>query len=454
MSGHILIVDDDRDMCEMLDGDLRRRGYATAWAVAADEALQKLQGGDFDLVLTDLNMPGMSGVELCRHIAGNRPDIPVIVLTAFGSLDTAVSAIRAGAYDFVEKPVDLDLLVIVLERALKHRALQEQIRILKQGGAQDIAGGQLIGESPPMQELKQQIARIAGTDASVLIVGESGTGKELVAHVLHQRSPRQQKPFVALNCAALPDTLLESELFGYRRGAFTDAKTDRKGLLQEAEGGTIFLDEIGEMSTVLQPKLLRALEERRLRPVGGSTEIEFDVRIIAATNRDLEEDVASGRFRSDLYYRLNVIQLQVPPLRTRGTDMLLLAQHFLAQFTERFGKQMSSLSDGAARRLLDYSWPGNVRELRNAMERAVALAQYDRVVVEDLPEKIQAQKAANILQTGDDPADLLPLAEVERRYILHVLKVVGGNRSIAARILGCDRKTLYRKLRSYGVQGD
>ncbi len=454
MSGRVLIVDDDRDMCEMLDSDLQRRGYATAWAVAADEALRKLQDGDFDLVLTDLNMPGMSGAELCRYIASNRPDVPVIVLTAFGSLDTAVAAIRAGAYDFVEKPVDMDLLVIVLERALKHRALQEQIRVLRQWGGQDIGGGQLIGESPPMQEMKQRIARIAGTDASVLIVGESGTGKELVAHVLHQRSSRQQKPFVALNCAALPDTLLESELFGYRRGAFTDAKTDRKGLLQEAEGGTLFLDEIGEMSTVLQPKLLRALEERRLRPVGGSTEIEFDVRIVAATNRDLEEDVASGRFRSDLYYRLNVIQLRVPPLRTRGTDMLLLAQHFLAQFAERFAKQISGLSDGAARRLLDYSWPGNVRELRNAMERAVALAQHDRVVVEDLPEKIQLHKATSLPRTGDDPADLLPLAEVERRYILHVLKVVGGNRSIAARTLGCDRKTLYRKLRSYGLQGD
>ncbi len=449
MSNRILVVEDDEGMGQMLVDDLGRRGYAVTWHRDAEAGLAELGKTPCDLVMTDLNLPGMDGIALCGRIAANRPDVPVVVLTGFGSLETAVSAIRAGAYDFVTKPVDLDLLVIVLERALKHRALQEQIRVLQEGDQAAALGGEMIGASAPMRELGRLVARIADTDASVLISGESGTGKELVARVLHQRSARARKPLLALNCAALPENLLESELFGHRRGAFTDAHADKPGLLREADGGTLFLDEIGEMSTAMQPKLLRALEERRCRPVGGSEEVAFDVRVVSATNRDLEAAVETGGFRDDLFYRLNVIQLHVPPLRSRGTDVLLLARHFLQMFAGRSGKAVTGIAETAAARLLEYAWPGNVRELRNAMERAVALARHDKVVLDDLPERIRDWHSSHVILGSSDPAELVPLEEVERRYILHVLESAGGNRTLAARILGLDRKTLYRKLQRW-----
>jgi DNA-binding NtrC family response regulator len=368
-------------------------------------------------------------------------------------MDTAIAAIRAGAYDFITKPVDLDLLVIVLERALQHRALQKQVKILEQAATPELMSGDLIGQSPPLRELRRQMGRIADTDASVLISGESGTGKELVARMLHRNSPRRAKRFVPLNCAALPETLLESELFGYKKGSFTDAKVDKPGLLHEAAGGTLFLDEIGEMALTLQPKLLRALEERSYRPLGSRTEISFDVRLISASNRDLESAVEDGHFRKDLYYRLNVIQLTVPPLRSRGTDILLLARRFLEEFAIRSEKPMLGLSETTADKLLSYSWPGNVRELRNAMERAVALARHDRVLVEDLPEKIRDYHQSHVILGSNDPQDLAPMQEIEKRYIQHVLDAAGGNRTLAARILGFDRKTLYRKLQRYGDDG-
>ncbi len=449
----ILIVDDDLEMRAMLADDLKRRGWLCETAEDGGAALKALQEQDADLVLTDMNMPGMGGLALCEKLADNRPDLPVIVLTAFGSLDTAVGAIRAGAYDFVTKPVDTDLLAIALDRAWRHRQMQRQIQTLQAAaGGED--EGELMGRSGAMRELRQQITRIAATDASVMVHGESGTGKELVARMLHERSERRSRPFVAVNCAALPGDLLESELFGHRKGAFTDAHTDRRGLLLEASGGTLLLDEIGEMPLTLQPKLLRALEERRLRPVGGSTEVPFDVRIVSATNRDLEAEIESGGFREDLYYRLNVIQLEVPALRSRGTDVLQLAEHFLALYGRRFGKDMKGLAGPTAERLLNYNWPGNVRELRNAMERAVALTRFDHLGVDDLPRKVKDHQATRLVVEGDDPSELVPMEEMERRYILHVLKASEGNRTMAARILGLDRKTLYRKLQRYGVDGD
>jgi transcriptional regulator with PAS, ATPase and Fis domain len=300
-----------------------------------------------------------------------------------------------------------------------------------------------------MRELFSQLTRIADTDASVLISGESGTGKELVAKALHRMSGRQSGPFVAISCSALPATLLESELFGHKRGAFTDAKTDRDGLLLKANGGTLFLDEVGEIPMVLQPKLLRALEERRVRPVGDDSERPFDVRIVAATNSDLDAAIEDDRFREDLFYRLNVIQIDVPPLRARGTDVLLLAQHFIHLFARRSGKKVTGIMDATAERLLSYAWPGNVRELRNAVERAVTLTGYDKLAVEDFPEKIRSYQHEHILVCGDNPSELVPMEEMERRYILGVLDTVGGNRTRAARILGLDRKTLYRKLQRY-----
>ena len=453
MKPSLLIVDDERELRSLLCDDLGRRGWLVAEAAGGREALDHLGDHDADVVLTDMNMPGMGGLELCRQIAQKRPDIPTIVLTAFGSLETAVGAIRAGAFDFVTKPVDTDLLVISLERALKFRRLQDQIRVLQSGEGQEDEG-LLIGSSPVMQELRHQIKRIAATDASVMIHGESGTGKELVARSLHQLSDRRDRPFVAVNCAALPENLLESELFGHRKGAFTGAQNDRRGLLLEASGGTLLLDEIGEMPLALQPKLLRALEERRVRPVGGTSELPFDVRIISATHKDLESETEEGRFREDLFYRLNVIQLAVPPLRSRGTDVLVLAEHFLQKFAGATAKKVVGLAQPTAERLLNYNWPGNVRELRNAMERGVALTRFNHLGTDDLPPRIREHKATRLVVEGEDPRELVPLEEIERRYILHVLKASDNNRTTASRILGLDRKTLYRKLQKYGEEGD
>jgi DNA-binding NtrC family response regulator len=396
----------------------------------------------------------MNGIELCERIVTNRPDVPVVVMTAFGSLDAAIAAIRAGAYDFVTKPIDLDILALALERAVKQRTLQEKVKILDHAVKQSQRCDELIGASTAMRELYSQVSRVADTEASILVTGESGTGKELVARALHKRSRRHTGPFVGVNCAALPHSLIESELFGHKRGAFTDAKEERKGLFLQAQGGTLFLDEIGEIPMVLQPKLLRSLEERCVRPVGGSSELHFDARIIAATNHDLESAVEDGRFREDLFYRLNVIHLEVPPLRARETDVLLLSNDFIEQLAARCGKRVTGLSDSAAEKLLGYTWPGNVRELRNAIERAVALTHYEKISVEDLPQRIRAYRGSQSLLESDNPTELVSLEEVERRYILHVLKTVGGNRTLAARVLGLDRKTLYRKLQRYGAEGE
>jgi len=447
----ILVVDDEQGMCELIETDLRLRDFASAWFTSAQPAFDELCRSDFDAVLTDLKMPDMDGIEFCTRVVANRPDIPVVVMTAFGNLETAVAAIRAGAYDFVTKPIEMEILALILNRAVQHHHLQRQIKSLSEAVQQTSQFEEMLGESPVMQKVFDQLTRIADSESSVLILGESGVGKELVARALHRRSRRHDKPFVAVNCAALPDTLLDSELFGHVKGAFTDARADRKGLFVQAQGGTLLLDEIGEMPLSTQPKLLRALEENRVRPVGGEGEVAFDVRIVAATNHDLETAVEEGRFRKDLFFRINVIQLELPPLRSRGSDILLLAQRFLDAFAARSGKQVVSLSEAVAEKLLAYSWPGNVRELRNSIERAVALTRHDRLTVEDLPEKIRAYRRSQLLIDGGDPSELAPLEEIERRYILHVLQSVAGNRTLAARTLGLDRKTLYRKLRQYGL---
>lgn len=442
--GTILVVDDDAALTELLADDLRRRGHRIETAANARDAWDCLHRQEVDLLLTDLNMPGRSGVDLCADLHSSRPDLPVVIMTAFGSLDTAISALRAGAYDFVTKPVDLDLLAIVLGRALQHRQLTRRIRLLDAEMRRRQPEHPLLGESRAMQRVNEDLQRFAALETSVLVHGESGTGKELAARALHRLSPRCEGPFVAINCAALPETLLESELFGHVRGAFTDARESRDGLFRQASGGTLLLDEIGDLPLALQPKLLRVLESRMIRPVGGNREIPVDVRIVAATHRDLERLVATGEFRDDLYYRLNVIELVLPPLRDRGNDVLLLAQRMLEEFAGRFGKQVSGLAEPAAAALLRHDWPGNVRELRNVMERAVALARHDRITVEDLPEKLRHGRGS--LLPLDTEEELLPLAEVEARHIRRVLAAVDGNRTRAAAILGLDRKTLYRKL--------
>jgi two-component system response regulator HydG len=442
----ILIIDDDRSMCDVLEAELRKRGFETTTTTSPEEGLRRLVEDDYDLVLTDINMHGMSGVEVCRQIVESREDVPVVVMTAYGSMEAAIATIRAGAYDFVTKPFETDDMALTIERALKHRALREEVKRLRRVVVDQQRFDDILGTSPAMKKMYDLVARVAETDTTVLITGESGTGKELVAKAIHLRSARREGPFVAINCAAMPESLLESELFGHVKGAFTDARTARPGLFIKASRGTLFLDEIGEMPAGMQAKLLRALQERTVRPVGGDQEQPFDARMIAATNRDLETEVEEKRFREDLFYRINVVRIHVPPLRARGSDILLLAQHFLQRYQTGPTQRVVGIKSTAADKLLSYPWPGNVRELQNCIERAVALAQFDQVGVDDLPERVREFKSSRIAIESSDPTELLPMEEVERRYILRVLEAVGGNKTLAAQVLGFDRRTLYRKL--------
>jgi two-component system response regulator AtoC len=445
----VLLVDDDRSLTETLELGLARRGCVTSSSASAAEALATLAARDFDVVVTDLNMKGGSGLELCTSIAESQRDVPVIVLTAFGSYETAVAAIRAGAYDFISKPVQLDVLGIAIERAAQHRALHQEVTRLRSERSSRAPNAGFIGASPALEKVRDLIDRVADSDASVLITGESGTGKEVVARALHRQSARRDKPFVAINCAAMPEALLESELFGHARGAFTDARKDHSGLLLEARGGTVFLDEIGDMPLGLQPKLLRVVQERSVRPLGATVEVPVDVRFIAATNWDIESAVDDKRFREDLFFRLNVIRLDLPPLRSRPADILPLAHYFLERFAEAAKKQINAISPAVAERLLSYSWPGNVRELQNCIERGVALARFSELGIDDISERVRLHKSTDVLVGSSDPSELLRMEEVERRYMLHVLETVAGNKTAAARILGIERKTLYRKLEQF-----
>jgi two-component system, NtrC family, response regulator AtoC len=449
--GRILIVDDEPEFCCVLETGLKRSGFEIATGGSREEATRCLTTGDFDVVVADINLRGESGLDLCAAVVAEHPDIPVVVVTAFASLDAAIGAIRAGAYDFISKPFEFEALEITLDRAVDHRRLKREVRSLRGMVAEARRFDEMIGGSPAMQRLFDLVRRVADTEASVLITGESGTGKEGIARAIHRNSRRQSGPFVAFNCAAVPESLLESEFFGHVRGAFTDARTERMGLFQQADGGTLFLDEIGDLALALQPKLLRAIQERRVRPVGATAEIPFNARLVAATNHDLEEEIRSGRFREDLFFRVQVVHLEVPPLRTRGNDVLLLAQHFLSLFAAASGKRVTGLSSEAARKLRDYPWPGNVRELQNCMERAVALCEHDEVATADLPDRIRRFQSAGPSTEYGYSVPLLSLEEVERRHILQVLETSSGNKSRAAKVLGLDRKTLYRKLEAYGV---
>ena len=451
MKSKVLVVDDDVAMCRLLQTGLANADIEIVWRNTVYDALAVLKDEPCDVVLTDVRLSGDSGIELCRRLVQGRPDVPVVVITAFGSMTTAVEAMRAGAYDFVTKPFDLAAIRLTVARALEHRKLNERVRHLELILAETRTVNGLQGTSPAMRELYDLVDRIAQSSASVLISGESGTGKELVARAIHSRSARAGKPFVALNCAAMPEALLESELFGHERGAFTDARTARQGLFLQAHGGTLMLDEIGELPLSLQPKLLRVLQEKCVRPVGGKHEVPFDARIVAATNCDLELAVRQGRFREDLLYRVQVIHLEVPPLRARGNDVLQLAQHFVKQFATIAGKDVTGIMQPAAERLLAYRWPGNVRELQNCIERAVALTRLSEVSLADLPLKIaQAPPPAELI--AESALGVMPpLEEVERRYILRVYELAGSNKSLAAKVLGVNRKTLFRKLVGFGV---
>jgi DNA-binding NtrC family response regulator len=448
----ILIVDDDPATCRMIELGLRSEGFEVESVGAVPRALEMARTFEPHVVLTDLNLGAISGIDLCHQMSDRWPDMPVVVITAFGSMETAILAMRAGAYDFITKPFDIEALALSLQRAFEHHQLKGEVKRLRAAVGQAGWGDDILGTSAPILELRALLERIAHSNTTVLVTGETGTGKEVVARVLHQHGKRRSGPFVAVNCSALPEPLLESSLFGHVRGAFTDARSARQGLFLEAHGGTLFLDEIGDMPLGLQAKLLRALEARVVRPLGADAEVPFEARIIAATNRDLDQAVQEGRFREDLYYRLNVLHVSLPALRSRGGDVIQLAQHFLVHFAKQAERPVRGISEAAARRLVAYPWPGNVRELRNSIERAVALTRFDHIAADDLPERIKNFEPRHVVVAGDDLEEMVPLEEVERRYILRVLQAAGGNKSLAAQRLGVSRRTLYRKLGEYGVE--
>jgi len=424
--------------------------------VVADEqarAFELVDEGEIDVVLAAECASGSTAADFCREVVLHRPDVRVILLGNQESYEAVVAAMRCGAFDHFVLPVAEKALETAIHRALQHRGLREEVRRLRTALAEATTFEELVGSSPPMLQLYELLEQAANSTASVLITGESGTGKELVARALHRRSARRNGPFVAVNCSAIPDSLLESELFGHVRGAFTDARVSRSGLFARAAGGTLFLDEVGDMPASVQPKLLRALQERVVRPVGGDSELAVDVRLITATNRDLEQRIAEGGFREDLFYRINVIHIPVPPLRERGSDILVLAQHYTEHFAIVSDKAVVGLSQAANKKLLAYPWPGNVRELQNCVERAVALTSHHEIQASDLPERIRTYRAAHVLVVGDEPSELVAMDEVEKRYIARVLQAVAGNKREAARILGFDRKTLYRKLERFGLRG-
>lgn len=445
MKTRLLVVDDEREMCALVVEMLRPRGVEVVIGSHTADILHQIDDARADVLLTDIRLPGNDGLALCRTVAAAKPDVPVVVMTGFGSLDNAIDAIRAGAYDFVTKPVDADTLFLVVDRAGRHAALVAELRRLRAATTGSLPVDGLVGSSSSMRRIRDLIAQVAELDVTVLLTGESGTGKEVAARALHSGSKRRNKPFVAVNCAALPEHLLESQLFGHVRGAFTDAKTDRTGLFLQAAGGTLLLDELAELPLALQPKLLRVVEERRVRPVGGEHELPIDVRLLVATNKNLDEAVAEGSFREDLFYRVNVIQIELPPVRSRGNDALELAHVFVERAAKKLGRSVKGISPSAASAILSHSWPGNVRELLHAMERAVALTQYDEIVAADLPTRPAGGPRAG--GTGD----LLSLEVVERRHVLAVLEQCQWSRRRAATILGIDPKTLYRKLVAWGV---
>ncbi len=446
MDRSILVVDDQPDAAELLCALLRRRGYLATAVTSGQECLEHLQTHSADVVLTDVQMPGMSGIELCAALRERHPDLLPMVITGHGDFETAIAAIRAGAYDLITKPVKIDAVEVSVSRALAYLTLKREVKRLRTAGDREPAVDGIAGDSPVIRAMVEMIHRVSDSDASVLITGETGTGKELVARALHELSPRREQPFVAVNCAAMPASLLESELFGHVRGAFTDAKQDRAGLFVRAAGGTILLDEIGEMPIEMQVKLLRVLQQRTVRPVGGNEEIPFDARVITSTNRDLDTEVAEKRFREDLYYRINVVQIAVPPLRDRSGDVLTLAQHFVDQIASRTRKPVRGISAAAARLLVDYDWPGNVRELENCVERAVALCRLDEITIDDLPAKVREHESTRMVIATVVPSELITMVELERRYTRYVLDVTRGNKTRAARILGIDRRSLYRRL--------
>jgi DNA-binding NtrC family response regulator len=443
--GHkILVIDDDLEMCGLLSDVLRGEGFSVHSIGDSLEASKALKKEEFDVMITDLKIKGLKGLDLLEEAKKVAPLTPVIIITAFGTIESAIQAMKMGAYDYITKPFQIDEIVLTVKKALENRLLKKEVVRLKKEVESRYHFHQLIGKSPLMQKIYDLIQRISDSSGNVLITGESGTGKELVAKAIHYNGVRKEGPFVPVNCAAIPETLLESELFGYKKGAFTDAKTDKKGLISGATDGTLFLDEITEMSPMLQAKLLRVIEERGVRPLGDTNSHPIDVRIISASNRDIRSMIREGRFREDLYYRLKVIDIELPPLRERKEDIPLLVEHFISKFSGETKRKISGVSEDALKLLSNYSWPGNVRELENVIQRAITLTQYETIRPDDLPSSMFQEIRQNVLDKGF--REKYSIDQLEKEYIRKILIEVGGNKSKAAEILGLDRKTLYRKL--------
>jgi DNA-binding NtrC family response regulator len=444
---NILVVEDEELMRSILRQLLAGEGYQVLTADSAETALEIFSSEDVTVTLTDIKMSGMDGLELLDQIKTIDNEALVIIMTAFSSVDSAIAALRKGAYDYITKPFVNENLLQTVKNAIRTKELFRENRNLRRELNKHYSFTELIGTSSALQSVFRIIEKVSATNASILIQGESGTGKELVARAVHHHSQRSSKPFLAINCAALPETLLESELFGHTKGAFTDAKIDKKGLFRSVEGGTLFLDEIGEIPLPLQVKLLRALQEHEVTPVGTSIPVKFDARIVAATNRNLEEEIAKGNFREDLFYRLNVLEIYLPPLRERREDIPLLAKHFAAKVAREQNAAEKQIGKEAMSALVNYNWQGNIRELQNAIERAFILSS-EEIDLESLPPRIK-QNTDHAFEMRD-PDGLRPtLEEVERRYVLEILKLVNQDKTAAANILGIDLSTLYRKLKRY-----
>jgi len=435
----------------LLEG-LRKRGFVVERCADDVDVESAVRAARSDVVVTELAADG-STVQMCKTLRERMPLLNVVVVAHSPTLESAMAAMRAGAYDYLLWPQPVDSLALALDRALTNRNLQREVRRLRRALNPGLGFQGIIGESAAMRDVFELMRKVAPARAPVLITGETGTGKELVARGLHRASPRADGPFVAVNCAALPEALLESELFGHVKGAFTDARTANPGLFVNASGGTLFLDEIGELPAPLQAKLLRALQSRTVRPVGGHEEIPFDARLVTATNRDLDTMVEVGEFREDLFYRIHVIRIELPPLRARGGDILLLAGHFLNLNAALGDEPARTISHGAARRLLEYPWPGNIRELENAIERGVTLAT-GPIELDDLPARVREWAPSHVLVAASDPEELVTLKTMEERYIRRVFAATSGNRTRAARVLGIDRKSLYRKMQRLGLEAE
>lgn len=444
----ILIIEDDKRLREVLKKILDREGFDVEISGDGAGGITEIKQDFFDIALTDLKMPGMDGIEVLKAIKKISPQTYVVVMTAYGTIDSAVEAMKNGAFDYITKPFKTEEILIVIQKVLEDRDLRKKITYLTEQVEQRHKFENIIGKSKTMQDVFEMIRRVSKTDTTVLITGKTGTGKELVAKAIHFNSKRKEKPFVVVNSSAIPETLLESELFGYIKGAFTGALRDKRGLFQEAHEGTLFLDEIGEIPPSVQVKLLRAIEDQTITPVGGTKGEKVDIRLLAATNHELQEEVNKGSFRSDLYYRLRVMSIRLPELKERREDIPLLAKHFLKKYNNSLKKEIRTISKETLNLLLDYDWPGNVRELEHAIERAVLVCDSEDILPEHLPPEIQFPEEIRVRRAGEEGRSL---ETMEKEYIKMILKKTGGHKSNAASILGMDRRTLYRKLKKYGI---